>query len=228
MSPIQEAAASRQTFPKPHILIVEDEVNVGKGLQMVLSEEGYEVELAMTGLSALETFRGNGFNLVVADLRLPDIDGMDVLKQISEERPETKMLVITGYPSVSSAVQAVKMGVIDYLRKPITEGELKSAVATALKSKQGASMEQLLLETEEGRLIQKREVIRVLDRTTKDAEFWDELMEKGSEALQGYQLTRQAKAAIISGDLDWIRKHIGELSDEQLRFINKRLEREAW
>ena len=89
-------------------------------------------------------------------------------------------------------------------------------------------MEQLLVETEEGRLIQKREVIRVLERTTKDAEFWDELLEKGSEALQGYRLSRQAKAAITSGDLEWIRKHVGELSEEQLAFIHKRLEREAW
>jgi len=138
------------------------------------------------------------------------------------------MLVITGYPSVSSAVKAVKMGVNDYLRKPFTEDEFKSAVATALKSRQGASMEDLLVETVEGRLIQKREVIRVLERTTKDVEFWDELVEKGSEALQGYRLSRQAKAAIISGDLEWIRKHVGELSAEQLRFIHKRLEREAW
>jgi DNA-binding response OmpR family regulator len=223
-----QTADATELFYKPHILLVEDEANVGKGLQMILSEEGYEVDLAMTGMSALERFRSNGFNLVVADLRLPDIDGMDVLKQISSERPGTKLLVITGYPSVSSAVRAVKMGVIDYLRKPFTEDEFKTAVSSALKSRQGASMEQLLIETEEGRLIQKQEVIRVLERTTKDAEFWDELMEKGSEALQGYRLTRQAKAAILSGDVEWIRKHVGELSEQQLTFIRKRLEREAW
>lgn len=227
MSPNQGATAHRAS-KKPHILLVEDDPNVGKGLQMVLKEEGYVVELAMTGLGALETFRGNGFGLVVADLRLPDIDGMDVLKQISSERPETKMLVITGYPSVSSAVTAVKIGVIDYLRKPFTEDEFKAAVTSALESKQGASMENLLVETHEGRLIQKQEVIRVLERTTKDVEFWDELMEKGSEALEGYRLSRQAKAAILSGDLEWIRKHVGELSEEKLGFIRKRLEREAW
>lgn len=227
MSPNQGATAPRAS-QKPHILLVEDDASVGKGLQMVLKEEGYVVELAMTGQGALETFRGNGFGLVVADLRLPDIDGMDVLKQISSERPETKMLVITGYPSVSSAVTAVKIGVIDYLRKPFTEDEFKAAVASALESKQGASMENLLVETHEGRLIQKQEVIRVLERTAKDDEFWDELMEKGSEALEGYRLSRQAKAAILSGDLDWIRKHVGELSEEKLGFIRKRLEREAW
>lgn len=224
----QGTATLHRPIQKPHVLLVEDEVSLGKGLQMVLKEEGYEVELATRGLTALETFRGNGFNLVVADLRLPDIDGMEVLKEISVESPETKLLVITGYPSVSSAVRAVKIGVTDYLRKPFTEDEFKTAVAAALKSRQGGSMEQLIAETEEGRLIQKREVIRVLQRTAEDAEFWDELMEKGSDALQGYRLTRQAKAAILSGDLEWIRKHVGELSQAQLSFINKRLEREAW
>jgi DNA-binding response OmpR family regulator len=218
----------REPFQGAHILLVEDEPNVAKGLQMVLNEQGYEVDLAMTGLSALEAFHGNGFNLVVADLRLPDIDGMEVLKEISEERPETKMLIITGYPSVSSAVTAVKMGVTDYLRKPFTEEEFKSAVAGALKTKQGASMEELLLETEEGRLIQKREVTRVLNRTVHDSDFWDELMETGSDALKGYRLTRRAKAAIISGDVEWLRKHVGDLSEKQLQFIYKRLEREDW
>jgi len=227
MSPTQTIPREK-THERPHVLLVEDELNVAKGLEMVLQEEGYEVNLAMTGLSALETFRGNGFNLVVADLRLPDLDGMEVLREISEERPGTKMLVITGYPSVSSAVKAVKMGVADYLRKPFTQEEFKAAVAGALKSKQGASMEKLLVETEEGRLIQKREVIRVLTRTAHDPDFWEELMESGSEALKGYRLSRQAKAAIVSGDLEWIRKHIGNLSEKQLQFIRKRMEREAW
>lgn len=227
MSPSQEAIRN-EPAARSHILLVEDELNVAKGLQMVLTEEGYAVDLAMTGMSALETFRGNGFNLVVADLRLPDIDGMEVLTQISNERPETKMLIITGYPTVASAVKAVKMGVFDYLRKPFTEDEFKAAVSGALTSKQGASMEELLVETEEGRLIQKREVTRVLNRTARDADFWNDLMETGSEALKGYQLSRQAKAAITSGDLEWIRKHVGELDEKQLQFIYKRLEREAW
>ncbi|RJP64825.1 MAG: response regulator [Candidatus Abyssobacteria bacterium SURF_17] len=227
MCPILETTGSK-SLQRPHILLVEDEGNVAKGLQMVLNEEGYEVDIAMTGMTALKTFRGNGFNLVVADLRLPDIDGMDVLEQMSKEKPEIKMLIITGYPTVSSAVKAVKMGVLDYLRKPFTEDQFKTAVADALKSRQGASMEQLLVETEEGRLIQKREVIRVLDRTTKDAQFWAALMERGSEALKDYQLSKQAKAAILSGDIEWVRKHVGELSEEQVQFLRKRLEREAW
>jgi DNA-binding NtrC family response regulator len=228
MMPTSAEKAEPRSVQKSHILLIEDEINVAKGLELILKEEGHDVDIAMTGLSALEMFRGNGFDLVIADLRLPDIDGMDVLQQISDEEHGTKMLVITGYPSVSSAVRAVKMGVVDYLSKPFTDDVLKASVNDALKAKQAASMEKLLVETEEQRLIQKREVIRVLDRTTKDAEFWSELMDKGSDALQGYQLTRQAKAAIVSGDLEWIQKHVGKLTEEQLQFVHRRLEREAW
>ena len=211
-----------------HILLVEDELNVAKGLRMVLQDEGYDVQLAMTGLSALKTFKGNGFNLVVADLRLPDFDGMDVLNVIHEERPKTKMLVITGYPSVSSAVKAIKIGVADYLCKPFTEEEFRAAVADALKPKKDAVAKKLTADTKEERLIQKHEVIRVLNRTAHDPTFWVELMERGSEVLKDYQLSSQAKAAIVSGDLAWIRKHIGNLNDEQLQFIFRQMEREAW
>ena len=227
MSLAQQAA--RDSSQRPHVLLVEDELNLAKGLEMVLSEEGCEVDVAMTGLRALETFRGNGFNLVVADLRLPDIDGLEVLKQISDERPQTKMLVITGYPSISSAVTAMKMGAFDYLSKPFTEDEFKAAVVGALNVTRRVSLpEKSTFEGEKGRLIEKREVIRVLDRTVKDAGFWAELMAKGTEALEDYHLSGQAKAAIANGDVEWLRKNVGNLTGQQLQFIYKRLEREVW
>ena len=82
--------------------------------------------------------------------------------------------------------------------------------------------------TEQERLIQRREVSRVLDRTAQDRTFWRDLMEIGSEALKGYHLSSEAKAAIVSGDLRWINQNVGELTQKQLMFIYKRLEREAW
>ena len=211
----------------PSILLMEDEINMAKGLQMVLEEEGYGVDWAMTGKSALDKFSERYFDLLVADLRLPDIDGMEVIKKVKEKRPETEAIVITGYPSVSSAVESVKLGVYDYLRKPFTEDEFKGAVEGVFKRKE-ASIEEILVTTEEDRLIQKEEVIRVLDRTSEDKEFWRELMDEGSAALKGYRLSIEAKGAIVSGDLNWLKKHVGELTKDQLRFIYKRLEREAW
>jgi NADH-quinone oxidoreductase subunit E len=114
---------------------MEDERSVAQGLQMVLTEEGYAVDLATTGQSALDIFYTKGFDLLVADLKLPDIDGMEVIKKVKQGSPDTGVIVITGYSTVSSAVEAMKLGVCDYLQKPFTEDEIKSAVKDALKKK---------------------------------------------------------------------------------------------
>ena len=212
----------------PYILLMEDEVNLAKGLQMVLEEDGYNVDWAMNGATALDKFDKEYFDLLVADLRLPDIDGMDVIRQVKQKRPETEAIVITGYPSVSSAVESSKIGVSDYLRKPFTDEEFKAAVDGALKKKETPTADEFLTETKEGKLIQKREVLRVLDRTYEEPAFWRELLERGSKALEDYNLSNEAKAAVISGDLKWINEHVGELTQKQLLFILKRLEREAW
>lgn len=224
---IQETIRS-EPASRPHVLLVEDELSVAKGLAMVMREDGYDVDVADTGQDALDKFKQREFDLMVADLRLPDMDGMDVIQRVREKRPKTNVVIITGYPSVSSAVQAVKMGVSDYLRKPFTEDEFKTAVKSALKERKRESMEELIVETQRERLIQKEEVIRVLERAYQDQEFWRELMENGSEALKEYKLSNKAKAALLSGDLGWIQKNIGELNEEQLMYIYKRLEREAW
>jgi YesN/AraC family two-component response regulator len=138
------------------------------------------------------------------------------------------VVVITGYPSVSTAVESAKIGVSDYLRKPFTQDDFLAAVDEALKEKEEDSTERFLSETREGKLIQKREVIRVLDRTYDDLDFWRDLTENGSEALEDYQLTSEARAAILTGDLQWINENVGELTQKQLMFILRRLEQEAW
>jgi DNA-binding NtrC family response regulator len=223
MHQMQTAVRSR-----PNVLVVEDEFSLAKGLQMVMDEEGYAVDMTDTGQGALDKFRTKDFDLMVADLRLPDIDGMEVIQRVHEKRPETKVVIITGYPSVSTAVQAVKMGVSDYLRKPFTDDEFRAAVGTALKDREKGSMELLIAETEKERLIQGQEVIRVLERAYQNKAFWRDLMENGSEALRDYRLSHNAKAAIVSADLNWIRENVGELTEEQLLFVHRRLEREAW
>jgi len=225
----QEYTPSQQGLP-PHILVMEDEASVAQGLQLVLSEEGYDVNVAMTGGSALDTFNKEAFDLLVADLRLPDIDGMEVVRQVKESKPETEVIVITGYSTVDSAVEAMKLGAFEYLPKPFTDEQFKQVVEGALKEKKAVAVEKPAVDfdSEEGRLIQKREVIRVLDRTAEDSDFWHELMEKGSEALQDYQLSGRARYAITQGDLNWINENVGELTQKQLMFIYKRLEREAW
>ena len=215
---------------RPRILIMEDEPSLAEGLKMVLSEQGYHVSLADTGIRALGSLTGKNFDLMLADLRLPDMDGMEVLRLIKETKPETEVIVITGYASVVSAVESMKLGALDYLPKPFTDDEIKAAVEKAIKVKKEAVPEEKIAPavTDQDRLIQHREVTRILDRTTQDRGFWRDLMEMGSEALRSYHLSNEAKAAIVSGDLRWINQNVGELTQKQLMFIYKRLEREAW
>ena len=226
MPNLQEFKADAVAIP-PHILVVEDEASVASGLKMILNEEGFLVDLAADGRTALETFKGEGIDLVVADLKLPDINGMEVLRSIKADKPSTEAIIITGYPSIETVVESKKIGVRDYLRKPFSENEFLSAVNEALQERGREELE-ARLSTVEGRLIQKREVMNVLNRTAEDSNFWVDLLEKGSAALKGYQISREAKAAIISGDLMWLNENIGELTQKQLGFIYKRLEQEAW
>jgi len=229
MNALQEIVPAEQPIPA-HILVMDDEPSVSKGLQMILNEAGYDVDVALNGGSALDTFNQQDIDLLIADLRLPDMDGMEVIRQVKERRPDTGIVVITGYSSVNSAQEAIKLGASDYLSKPFSDDEIKKAVGSALQAKPEASATETNdgVDTREGKLIQKREVISVLNRTADDEGFWIELMEKGSAALDGYRLSMEAKAAIASGDLNWINQNVGELTQKQLMFIYKRLEREAW
>jgi len=229
MTTLHQERMGRGQTP-PHILVMEDDLSVAKGLEMVLTEEGYDVHLAGTGGMALEAFNEKLYDLLVADLRLPDMDGMEVIRKIKAEKPDTEVVVITGYGTAANAVEAMKLGAHDFLPKPFTEEQIKAAIGEALKEREEKPKEIAVpdVRSAEGRLIQKREVIQALNRTAEDKDFWRDVMENGPVALEAYQLSSEAKAAIASGDLKWINENVGELTQKQLMFIYKRLEREAW
>ena len=211
----------------PHILVMEDDLNLAKGLEMTLTEEGYGVCVAGTGRIAMEALQGEHFDLLIADLRLPDINGMEVIRQAKELDPTTEVIAITGYPTTAIAVEAMKLKVHDFIPKPFNVDEIKTAVGKALHVREERATVDPA-KTEEEKLIQKREVIEVLNRTADDSKFWLSLVENGSEVLKRFTLSSEAKAAIMTGDLRWINQNIGELTQKQLMFIYKRLESEAW
>lgn len=214
-----------RTGDDSHILVMEDDLNVAKGLKMILGEQGYQVDHEGTGRGAMDAMGRFDYDLLMADLRLPDIDGMQVVRQLKETRPETQVIVMTGYATSSLAVDAMKLGAHDFIAKPFTEEQIKAAIRDALaqnRIKEGAA------NLKQDLSIQKREVLKVLNRTSDDPEFWLSLMEKGSAALSGYALSSPAKSAIASGDLRWINQNVGELTQKQLMFVYKRLEREVW
>jgi DNA-binding NtrC family response regulator len=117
---------------KGRILIVDDEDIVRTCCSRALSPEGYEVRLAKNGLEGLKLASEERFDLVLTDLKMPDMDGIEVLRIIKEKWPETEVIIVTGYQTVDTAVKAIKLGAYDYIEKPFTPDALVSAVTEAL------------------------------------------------------------------------------------------------
>jgi DNA-binding NtrC family response regulator len=114
---------------KLSILIVDDEEDILNVLKLILTKEGYQVDTALDGKQALQLFRKNSYDIVLTDLKMPEIDGMELLERIKEIRPETEVLIMTAYASVESAVLAMKKGAADYIVKPFLNEDVKMRVA---------------------------------------------------------------------------------------------------
>jgi len=115
------------------VLVVDDEPAITRGCQRVLDRAGYEVESASTGHEGLRRAAGGNFDLVLTDLRLPDLDGMELVRVLRIEHPEIAVVVITGYGTIPSAVEAMKAGAFDYLTKPFRPEDLVEVVAKGLE-----------------------------------------------------------------------------------------------
>jgi len=117
------------------VLIIDDEEAIQDSCNQVLKREGYSVRGATNGAEGLQHFKQETFHVVLLDLRLPGIGGMEILKLIKEENPETPVIIITGFASIESAVEAIKLGAFDYLAKPFSPEELRVIVKKAVKSR---------------------------------------------------------------------------------------------
>src|SRR5215831_15792240 len=108
----------------PRILIVDDQRNMRTTTALVLKQEGYEVAEAESGETALSKLLAEPFDVVLTDLKMAPLDGLAVLRGALEISPSTQIIVMTGYGTVESAVEAMQMGAHDYLAKPFKESEL--------------------------------------------------------------------------------------------------------
>ena len=115
------------------ILIVDDDSSVRRVLEMQLAEAGYKVQLACTGADARRILLEQRPKLLITDLRMPDIDGIELLRSISQEEIETTAIMITAFGSIETAVQAMRLGAYDYITKPIDYDALLLAVHRAME-----------------------------------------------------------------------------------------------
>jgi len=206
---------------KVKVLVIDDEDIVLKSVNKILSEENYEVDVSSSGRQGIERAIERSYDIVLTDIRMPDVGGMRVLRDIKRAKPSLPVIMITGYGSVQSAVQAMQLGAADYLEKPFTPDQLLKAVASALDitTTQPA---------EDQALIHKDEMVTVLERAATDGEFIAELLYHGADALEGYDLTGPEKLAVLTGDIEWIEKHTGPLTPVQRKWLEQRLSAEIW
>jgi DNA-binding NtrC family response regulator len=121
---------------KARVVVIDDEVNAAAALAALLEQDGYDVERAADGHAGLQLLERHDPDVVLTDLRMPGMDGLELLGRIKELRPEAMVIVMTAYGTVKTAVQAMKLGAEDYLGKPIDIEELEVVVEKALERKQ--------------------------------------------------------------------------------------------
>ena len=119
---------------KKRILVVDDEQIVRDSCQRALTDAGYTVHTVGSGRDALKACRDEPVDVMLTDLRMPDMDGFEVIRAVRKEFPEVRVVIITGYPSRESAAQAAQFGIFDYLEKPLSPARLSRATAAALAS----------------------------------------------------------------------------------------------
>jgi two-component system phosphate regulon sensor histidine kinase PhoR len=126
-------------MPRERILVVDDEIETRDVCRRLFSKKGYAVKFAEDGQRALEMVRDNRFQVVLADLKMPGMDGLTLLKWIKEEYPKTEVIIITGYASINTAVNAMRIGAYDYIVKPFDINELNLVVGRCLQKQRLAS-----------------------------------------------------------------------------------------
>ena len=110
------------------VLVIDDEKVICDACYLVLTEKGHTVDQRLTGKTGLLAIEQGPYDLILLDMKLPDIDGMEILKTVREKFPASCVIVMTGYSTMSHAVQTMKQGAADYLAKPFTDDELISAI----------------------------------------------------------------------------------------------------
>ena len=119
----------------PKILMVDDDARLCDSLKVLLSNQGYRMQTCNSGKEAVEYLVKNDFDLVLLDIVMPEMDGHQIMDYINSKRPETVVIVITGYASMESAIESLRRGAYDYLRKPFEPEELFTTVKNALNKK---------------------------------------------------------------------------------------------
>ena len=130
--PAIPAPALRPAPARPHVLVVDDEASIRDLLSQTLALAEYTVDVASDGRSALERLRLQHYDLLIADLKMPGVDGLHMIREARRYRTDLPVIIITGFSTESSAIDAINLGVSGYLTKPFRVPQVLAAAAKAL------------------------------------------------------------------------------------------------
>jgi DNA-binding response OmpR family regulator len=156
-------------MPTAKTLIVDDEQAVRNSLQEILELEDYPTDSAATGEEALELIENGRYELVILDLKLPGVPGVEVMHQIHQRAPETKVIILTGYASLETAVAALRAGAEDYIQKPYDVAEILDSVGQAFSKKALRKRKVLIIEQMDSTLEQLKDLegLKTPDRPSR-------------------------------------------------------------
>ena len=122
-------------FPKESImtdiLVIDDEVAVNNNIRKILAKKNFNVDQALSKNEAIKKIEDKAYGLVLLDLKIPEVKGLELLKAINDRRPDTRVIIITGYASIETAIESARLGAVDYLPKPFTPDEIRNATEKA-------------------------------------------------------------------------------------------------
>jgi DNA-binding response OmpR family regulator len=198
-------------MPQEKILVVDDELFVRELLLEFLGKQGFEVHLAESGEKALEVAKSVPVQIALIDLKMPGMDGIQTLKELRKISPEILAIIMTGYPTIESAVEALRSGACDYVIKPFKLNELRASIDKALKE------HQLKYEIDElkGKIKILEDELKNYQKGTKNPDHLKFNPGSGVTPIAGGALYALEQKPADSVVLEQIKK-LGELKDKGL------------
>ncbi|MGD9975991.1 MAG: response regulator, partial [Desulfatirhabdiaceae bacterium] len=114
-------------------LIIDDEVGINNNIRKILEKKGYTIDQAVSKDEALEKIDARTYPIIMLDLKMPGVHGLELLQSIRAKRPESMVVIITGYASIETAVETARMGAVGYVSKPFTPDEIRNAADAAIR-----------------------------------------------------------------------------------------------
>jgi DNA-binding NtrC family response regulator len=147
--------------PNRKILVIDDQTEICRGCRRIFKAKGCTVKTALSGGKGLERTKRERFDIIIIDLKLPDMSGLEVVKQVKQRKPDQPIVMITGYATVSTAVEATKLGVASFIAKPFEPEEIIDTVM-GLLDKGNKTLTAVRTDSYKQSIIDKRQVVRVL------------------------------------------------------------------